>query len=74
MTMKKHMNKLVPVAVASLVFAGAGTVEASAAEAALPTLPEEEMESSERTAQDTTAVQLSPAASAASGCRGFSSR
>ena len=63
--MKKHMNKLVPVAVASLVFAGAGTVEASAAEAALPTLPEEEMESSER--NETSAAPSTTIQAAVSG-------
>lgn len=65
MTMKKHMNKLVPVAVAGLVFAGAGTVEASAAEAALPTLPEEEMESSER--NETSAAPSTTIQAAVSG-------
>ena len=63
--MKKHMNKLVPVAVAGLVFAGAGTVEASAAEAALPTLPEEEMESSER--NETSAAPSTTIQAAVSG-------
>ena len=65
MTMKKHMNKLVPVAVAGLVFAGAGTVEASAAEAALPTLPEEEMESSKR--NETSAAPSTTIQAAVSG-------
>ena len=65
MTMKKHMNKLVPVAVAGLVFAGAGTVEASAAVAALPTLPEEEMESSER--NETSAAPSTTIQAAVSG-------
>ena len=63
--MKKHMNKLVPVAVAGLVFAGAGTVEASAAVAALPTLPEEEMESSER--NETSAAPSTTIQAAVSG-------
>lgn len=46
--MKKRMNKVIPAAVAGLVLAGAGTLEANAAELTIPVPAEEGVETSER--------------------------